>query len=210
MKLRLGLLFALVVLVAWPAASSGQAGEPPSARIASATCDDYANQAEAQRAKDTRDADGDGLYCEDLPCPCLAAEPPREDETGSGDSSCTKPDGVQRLVFDKAKYPNVRRHVRGALRRGWPRRLVVNRPGTDGRRDRLLEDIPTRDGYDRDEYPPAVGRGKGKGLERGRSPRGWQADVRYVPSSENRSHGAVLGNKLERFCNGTRFRYVFR
>jgi hypothetical protein len=39
--------------------------------------------------------------------------------------------------------------------------------GTDARRDRLLADIPTRSGFDRDEYPPSVGRGKGKGLERG-------------------------------------------
>ena len=123
---------------------------------------------------------------------------------------CTKPRGMQRLVFSKAEYPNIRRHFRAALRRGWPRRLIVNRRGADARRDRLLEDIPTREGYDRDEYPPAVGRGKGKGLERGRNPRGWKADVRYVPSSENRSHGATLGAKLADFCNGTRFRYVFR
>jgi hypothetical protein len=58
--------------------------------------------------------------------------------------------------------------------------------------------------------PPAVGRGRGPGLQRGRNPRGWKADVRYVPSSENRSHGATLGDRLEPFCNGTRFRYVFR
>jgi hypothetical protein len=31
-----------------------------------------------------------------------------------------------------------------------------------------------------------------------------------VSSSENRSHGASLGGQLEPFCNGTRFRYVFR
>ena len=42
-----------------------------------------------------------------------------------------------------------------------------------------------------------------------RDPRGWKADVRYVPSSENRSHGSSLGIKLRRFCDGTRFRYVF-
>jgi hypothetical protein len=148
-----------------------------------------------------------------LPCPCST-------EAGGGgggnnngrepEESCTKPDGVRRLVFSASKYPNIRRHFRGALRRGWPRRLVLNRPGADARRDRLLEDIPTREGHDRDEYPPAVGRGKGKGLERGRNPRGWRADVRYVPSSENRSHGASLGAKLSDFCNGTRFRYVFR
>jgi hypothetical protein len=117
---------------------------------------------------------------------------------------------VQRFVFSARKYPNVRRHFRGALRRGWPRRLVVNRRGADARRDRVLRDIPTREGFDRDEYPPTVGRGRGPGLERGRNPRGWKADVRYVPSSENRSHGATLGDRLDPFCNGTRSRYVFR
>ena len=75
--------------------------------------------------------------------------------------------------------------------------LRLHRPGANDRRDALLADVPTRDGYDRDEYPPAVGRR--------RAP----ADVAYVPSSENRSHGAVLGTKLRRFCEGTRFRYVF-
>jgi hypothetical protein len=102
------------------------------------------------------------------------------------------------------------RLLRATLRRGWPLRLVVNRPGADERRDRLLEDIPTRPGFDRDEYPPAVGRGRGAGLERGHNPTGWRADVRYVPSAENRSHGSSLGAKLRAFCNGTRFRYVFR
>jgi hypothetical protein len=27
------------------------------------TCSDYSNQAQAQRAHDTRDSDGDGIYC---------------------------------------------------------------------------------------------------------------------------------------------------
>jgi hypothetical protein len=34
------------------------------------TCADYSNQAGAQRAADTRDGDGDGIYCVALPCPC--------------------------------------------------------------------------------------------------------------------------------------------
>ena len=61
-----------------------------------------------------------------------------------------------------------------------PKVLVLNRPGADARRDRLLAHRM-----------------------------GWRADVRYVPSSENRSPGSTLGTKLRRFCNGTRFRYVF-
>jgi hypothetical protein len=35
------------------------------------------------------------------------------------------------------------------------------------------------------------------------------ADVAYVPSKENRSHGSSLGGKLRGFCDGTRFRYAF-
>jgi hypothetical protein len=61
--LRQGLLAALVALVAWPAVSAATAEDPATARAALASCDDYENQAEAQRAKDTRDADGDGIYC---------------------------------------------------------------------------------------------------------------------------------------------------
>jgi hypothetical protein len=194
-----------------PAASP--AGEPIA--HAAVTCADYPDQAAAQRAADTRDPDGDGIYCESLPCPCSSVSGGGED-TGGGPAEgadpagCTRPRGLQRLVFSAAKYPHIRAHFRAAVRKGWPRRLVVNRAGADERRDRLLRDVPTRPGLDRDEYPPAVGRGSGRGLQRGSDPLGWKADVRHVESSENRSHGSVLGADLRRFCNGTRFRYVFR
>jgi hypothetical protein len=211
MPVKHGLLVVmLVALAVWPAASTA---DGPVANAA-AVCSDYPNQKAAQEAADTVDADHDGIFCESLPCPCSTkaggdggggnANP------GSNPEDCTKPSKVQRLVFSKAKYPNIRRHVRGAIRRGWTRIYVLNRRGADARRDRLLEHYPTKPGFDRDEVPPAAGRGKGSGLERGRHPRGWKADVRYVPSSENRSHGASLGAKLADFCNGTRFRYVFR
>jgi hypothetical protein len=91
--------------------------------------------------------------------------------------------------------------------------MVLNRKGADARRDRLLDGMPTRPGFDRDEYPAAVGRGRPngdqRGLVRGINPVGWMADVAYVPSPENRSHGSSLGAKLRAFCDGTRFRYVF-
>jgi hypothetical protein len=57
--------------------------------------------------------------------------------------------------------------------------------------------------------PPAVGRGRGTGLTQSSNPRGLKADVAYVPSTENRRHGSVLGTKLCRLCDGTRFKYVF-
>ena len=55
-------------------------------QASAATCSDYSNQAEAQRAADTRDADGDGIYCESLPCPC---------STGSGGGGTSPPARAQ-------------------------------------------------------------------------------------------------------------------
>jgi hypothetical protein len=132
-------------------------------------------------------------------CEAPAASPERTPAPTPGVSArdCTRPSGVASIGFSATKYPNIRRHFLRALNEGWPRVLTLHRPGADDRRDEVLEAVPTREGYDRDEYPPAVGR---------RRP---AADVAYVPSSENRSHGAVLGIKLRRFCEGTRFRYVF-
>jgi hypothetical protein len=34
-----------------------------SSTASAATCSDFSNQADAQRAKNTRDADHDGIYC---------------------------------------------------------------------------------------------------------------------------------------------------
>jgi hypothetical protein len=130
--------------------------------------------------------------------------------TTASAAGCIKPSGVATLVFSRSKYPNIRKHAISAIRRGWPAVLVLNRRGADDRRDRLLGSYRTKRNYDRDEYPPAVGRGVGNGLTRGSGPTGWRASVWYVPSSENRSHGASMGGKLRKYCNGTRFRYAFR
>jgi hypothetical protein len=124
--------------------------------------------------------------------------------------ACERPDGVVPIEFSGAKYPNIQSHMERAVGKGWPRTLVLNRGGAAARRDRLMRGIPTLVGHDRDEYPPAVGRGRGPGLSRGTNPRGWKADVEYVPSSENRGHGASLGGQLRKYCGGTRFKYVFQ
>lgn len=206
MKTTLLALAAVIAVLVLPSSASA------------ATCSAYSTQAEAQRAADTRDADGDGIYCESLPCPCLKprrSSPPPAPPATKPRVSCSRPSIVQRLRFSASKYRNIKRHTELAIAKGWPRILVLNRPGADERRDRLLEEsgLAPRADEDRDEYPPAVGRGRAngnqKGLVRGINPIGWMASVMYVPDRENQSHGSSLGAKLRRFCNGTRFRYVF-
>src|SRR3954469_627209 len=145
--------------------------DAPRAHAAS-VCADYPNQAAAQRAHDTRDPDHDGIYCEDLPCPCLnpgdgapapTATPTPTPAQSQSEPNCTRPSAVRSISFSGTKYPNIKRHAERAIRKGWPKVLVLNRPGADGRRDRLLAGWVPRPGYDRDEYPPAVGRGRGTG-----------------------------------------------
>src|SRR6185369_16989231 len=112
----------------------------PLARAAS-VCADYPNQAAAQRAADTRDGDGDGIYCESMPCPCL--KPGDSDGSGGGSDepasdpkspSCQKPSGVQSISFSATKYPKIKTHTERAIAKGWPRTLVINRAGADARR----------------------------------------------------------------------------
>jgi hypothetical protein len=135
--------------------------------------------------------------CADVTVVTERPTPARTATPASASRGCVSPEGIARIGFSKTKYPNIRRHYLAALRDGWPRVLTLNRVGADRRRDRLLAPIATRRGMDRDEYPPAVARGS------------FRADVAYVPSSENRSHGSTMGIKLRRYCDGTRFRYVF-
>ena len=79
-----------------------------------ATCSDYSNQADAQRAKDTRDADHDGIYCEALPCPCLK---PGQSDGSTKPKSTTKTSRprVGRTVLLGKRTKATHCHVRGPL-----------------------------------------------------------------------------------------------
>jgi hypothetical protein len=179
----------------------------PSVAGADLDCSDFSNQAQAQQNllpgdPYELDADGDGVACESLPCPC--ARGGAGGSSGGGDSGqkpsrpqCRRPNHDVRITFSKGDYPNIIRHIEYSFRVGYPKRLVIWRKGADQRRDQLLEGIPTKPGYDRDEAPAAVLRKKVK------------ADVRYVPSGENRSAGSSLGRQLSGFCNGVHVRYRF-
>ncbi|HWC24948.1 MAG TPA: hypothetical protein VG474_00055, partial [Solirubrobacteraceae bacterium] len=136
---------------------------------------------------------------------------PRPPPAPAPQAACTRSKAVKRIAFGKARYPRIRAHYLRAVRKGWPRILVLNRRGADRRSERLLRSIPPVAGLRPAAYPPAVGRGRGgRGLTRGDSPKGWRADVAHLPRGESGSHEAALRAKLDRFCDGTRFRYVFR
>jgi hypothetical protein len=125
--------------------------------------------------------------------PVRHGDPPARTTDATG---CVRTGQVVAVGLSSTRHARILAHAREAIADGWPEVLVVHRAGADARRDRLLSGTPTAPGMDRDEYPPAMARS------------GWRADVAYVPASENRSAGSVMGIKLRRYCDGTRFRYV--
>jgi hypothetical protein len=130
MRVMHGLVLALLVVAVWPAASTADS----SARACAATCSDYPNQKAAQEAADTVDADGDGIYCESLPCPCST------EAGGGGGQSCTKPSGVQRLVVQQDQVPEHPQALPGSA----PERMAVAARGQPARRRRAPRPATSR------------------------------------------------------------------
>lgn len=102
------------------------------------------------------------------------------------------------MRISRARWPHIAAHLEAVRRQGeHPQPWHLDRAGANQNREESLRGIPTRPGHDREEAPPAVAREGGAG-----------ASVRYVRSSENRSAGAYMGNKLSAWCDGQAFRLI--
>lgn len=78
------------------------------------------------------------------------------------------------LYFPLSRYPETGDHIRDAIAEG----ILIFVPSTGMERTKargIIKGIPTKPGYDRDEWPMAVCEEGGAG-----------ADVRYVTPSDNR------------------------
>lgn len=96
----------------------------------------------------------------------------------------------------------VYRHALDAVRKGHPFVLHKGEPGTSDRNRRAWQrkqgkKFPTRKGFDRDEYPPAMS------IEGGPD-----TDLRYIPSRENQAQGTELGSQTRAYCPGQAFVYI--
>lgn len=101
------------------------------------------------------------------------------------------------VVIDRRAYPFTAAHIRVAIQNGKETILHIDRAGATENRKQSLRGIPTKHGFDRDEYPPAMSREGGT-----------DAHVRYVPSADNRGAGRIMGSQLRPYCNGQSFRLL--
>ena len=101
------------------------------------------------------------------------------------------------LEFPADKYPATAAHIASAILAGHSAACTIDRAGAEKRREASLAGIPTREGYDRDEWPMAMCAEGGEG-----------ASVAYIDPAENRGAGSWVGNQLEKYQDGTRVKFV--
>lgn len=107
------------------------------------------------------------------------------------DQSCETCPCARTVVISRSTAPQAAQHIVDAQAKGYPSVLTLDKEGTEARRYQALKGIPTVDGMDRDEYPPAVFLEGGAG-----------ASVRHIPLSDNRSAGAQMRNQLRGASEG--------
>ncbi|NEW05982.1 DNA-entry nuclease [Paenibacillus sp. SYP-B3998] len=114
-------------------------------------------------------------------------------------TSKTHPGSVATIVFPSDRYPETAAHIKSAIAHGESAVCTINREGAEQNRGESLKGIPTKKGYDRDEWPMAMCAEGGTG-----------ADIRYVTPADNRGAGSWISNQLEKYPNGTKVEVVVK
>lgn len=115
-----------------------------------------------------------------------------QDSGGAGGTPASDQYDIK-LIFPVDRYPETADHIQDAIAKGESPICTIDRSDSDAHRDASLAGIPTKKGYDRDEWPMAMCAEGGGG-----------ADIRYVTPSDNRGAGSWIGGQLDDYTNGTR------
>ncbi|MHA6530247.1 NucA/NucB deoxyribonuclease domain-containing protein [Paenibacillus sp. BAC0078] len=117
--------------------------------------------------------------------------PTGQPSTGSSD--------VVQLDFPSDRYPETAKHIQDAIRSGESAVCTIDRKEAEENRKESLKGVPTKKGYDRDEWPMAMCEEGGAG-----------ADIEFITPSDNRGAGSWVGNQLEELPDGTRVEFMFK
>ncbi len=103
-----------------------------------------------------------------------------------------------KIDFPVSKYPETAEHIKEAIEAGESAVCTIDRDGAEENREESLDGVPTKKGYDRDEWPMAMCAEGGSG-----------ADIEYITPADNRGAGSWVGNALEDYPDGTRVLFTF-
>ncbi len=103
------------------------------------------------------------------------------------------------LIFPEDRFPETGKHIKDAIESGESSVCTIDRKEADENRKDSLKGIPTKKGYDRDEWPMAMCAEGGSG-----------ADIEYISPSDNRGAGSWVSNQLEKYENGTKVLFIVK
>ncbi|GGA47725.1 hypothetical protein GCM10007416_21100 [Kroppenstedtia guangzhouensis] len=103
------------------------------------------------------------------------------------------------LEFPAERYPETAAHIQDAIKKGHSDICTIDRDRAEENREKSLKGIPTKEGFDRDEWPMAFCREGGKG-----------AHVSYIDPSDNRGAGAWVSREVNGYKDGTRVKFVVK
>nr|MDH3075825.1 NucA/NucB deoxyribonuclease domain-containing protein [Bacillus velezensis]MDH3104091.1 NucA/NucB deoxyribonuclease domain-containing protein [Bacillus velezensis]MDH3139005.1 NucA/NucB deoxyribonuclease domain-containing protein [Bacillus velezensis] len=103
------------------------------------------------------------------------------------------------IYFPADKYPETAKHIENAISKGKSAVCTIDRDGAENNRSQSLKDVPTKKGYDRDEWPMAFCAEGGSG-----------ADIEYITPSDNRGAGSWVSHKLSDYPDGTRVLFTIK
>ena len=121
------------------------------------------------------------------------------EEGPSSEPSTPSSGEVVQILFPADRYPKTAKHIQNAIKNGESPICTIDREGAEENRNLSLKGIPTKKGYDRDEWPMAMCQEGGEG-----------ADIAYITPSDNRGAGSWVGNQLENLADGTRVEFMFK
>ncbi|MBD3860029.1 sporulation protein [Bacillus sp. 28A-2] len=101
------------------------------------------------------------------------------------------------IHFPSDRYPETAKHIEEAIDEGQSSICTIDRKNSDEQRERSLRGVPTKRGYDRDEWPMAMCKEGGTG-----------ASVKYVRPSDNRGAGSWVSHQLSDNPDGTRIQFI--
>lgn len=113
------------------------------------------------------------------------------------DTSVSSGDYDETIQLQTDRYPETIAHITAAIKGGASAICTIDRDGAEANRDASLQGIPTKKGFDRDEWPMAMCKEGGAG-----------ADIAYVSPKDNRGAGSWIGNQLADLKDGTRVLFL--
>ncbi|MEC0385658.1 NucA/NucB deoxyribonuclease domain-containing protein [Bacillus velezensis] len=98
-----------------------------------------------------------------------------------------------KISFPSSRYPETAKHIEDAIANGASKICTIDREGAEENRKESLKDVPTRQGFDRDEYPMAMCSEGGAG-----------ADIEYISPKDNRGAGSWVSHELHDMPDGAK------